>query len=49
MGHIYVFKFVFGVISLVVQSLRLHASTEGTDLVPGWGTKILRALMWQKN
>ena len=31
--------------SLVVQCLRLHASTpRGTGSIPGWGTKILHAV-----
>ena len=31
--------------SLVAQWLRLHASfAGGTDLIPGWGTKIPRAV-----
>ena len=35
--------------SLAVQRLRLCASTAGgTDLIPGWGTKIPHAVVWPK-
>ena len=35
--------------SLVVQCLRLHASTAGgPGLIPGWGTKILHATQYGK-
>ena len=35
--------------SLVVQCLRLHASTAGgPGLIPGWGTKILHAPQYGK-
>ena len=33
--------------SLVIQRLEFHTSTtEGTGSIPGWGTKILKALRW---
>ena len=36
--------------SLVVQWVRLHASTtEGTGLIPGWGTKIPHATQPNNN